>query len=145
MLAPLIGGTQSEVKTIGRYRSIPQTFNRILERALYIQISKILEWSKLIFDEQFCFRAHQDTLDALSEITEKSSVFQISIIVASFFTKTFDIKKHGKFLRKVEVYGLLDVPNNWKNHIYVVEKYRLHLGERHLGLVASRLVFRRAR
>ena len=104
---------------VNNYRpiSLLNTFSKIFEKLMKINLTKYLDSKAIINPQQFGFRQGMNTFDALSKFSDeiystldaKDSYLSIYID----FTKAFDTVRQDILLNKLQYYGIRGNIHNW--------------------------------
>ena len=94
------------------------TISKVLERAVYSRVYKFLEKHKVLYDNQYGFRrkrsCEQVVLELVSSVLQVKNQSQHSTATFLDLSKAFDTLDHtGLLLRKLDLYGLRGICNNW--------------------------------
>lgn len=105
--------------------SILPIFSKILERAIYTQLSSYLERNNLLNSRQFKYRSNRSTKLALTLLCNNiRTIIDKGEMVGAVFidlNKAFDTVGHGHLLNKLHVYGIGGVEHEWmKTYLFIV-------------------------
>ena len=92
-------------------------FSKILERLVYIRLSKFLSRFNILSDHQYGFRSNHSTDMAVTElvdsITDSLNKRMCAIGVFIDLSKAFDTIDHSILLTKLDHYGIRGIPLKW--------------------------------
>ena len=93
------------------------TISKVLEKAVYSRVYKFLEKHKVLYDSQYAFRrkrsCEQEVLELVSSVLQVKVQSQHSAAMFLDLSKAFDTLDHTILLRKLDLYGLRGICNNW--------------------------------
>ena len=92
-------------------------FSKLLEKLRYNRLIKFLEKNKILFENQYGFRAKHSTDHAILCIIDKiqKAIDDRSYSCSIFldFTKAFDTVNHQILINKLEYYGIRFIAKDW--------------------------------
>ena len=118
---------------LNNYRpiSILPSLSKIIEKLLYNRLEKYLNDNNLLSNSQYGFRKHRSTTSAIIELNDHVlKYFDKRYYTAGIFLdfkKAFDCVNHEILLKKLEHYGIRDVPlkllNSYLHNRYQFTQY----------------------
>ena len=102
--------------------SVLPVFSKLLERLMYNRLIDFINENKLLYKFQFGFQKGKSTnmalimlIDKISEALDKG---ELAIGVFLDFSKAFDTVDHDILTRKLDLYGIKGIYNDWfKNYL----------------------------
>ena len=97
--------------------SLISVFSKLLEKRVYNRLIKFLEKNKILFENQYGFRAKHSTDHAILCIIDKiqKAIDDRSYSCGIFldFTKAFDTVNHQILINNLEYYGIRGIAKDW--------------------------------
>ena len=116
-IIPLYKGKEFDKVINYRPVSLLITISEVLEKGVYSRVYKFLEKHKVLYDSQYGFRrkrsCEQAVLELVSSVLQVKNQFQHSVAMFLDLSKAFDTLDHTILLRKLDLYGLRGICNNW--------------------------------
>ncbi|KAF2348999.1 Reverse transcriptase domain [Trinorchestia longiramus] len=98
---------QTDINTVSNYRPI---LSKILKKVISNQLSTYLDKSNLLHPNQYAYRKHTSTQDALLNITEKIysdiDTKNVTLLLLLDLSKAFDSVEHKRLLQKISNLGI---------------------------------------
>ncbi|KAF2343635.1 Reverse transcriptase domain, partial [Trinorchestia longiramus] len=101
-----------EINTASNYKpiSLLPVLSKILEKVISNQLSTHLDKSNLLHPNQYAYRKHTSTQDALFNITEKIysdiDTKNVTLLLLLDLSKSFDSVEHKRLLQKISNLGI---------------------------------------
>ncbi|KAF2363634.1 Reverse transcriptase domain [Trinorchestia longiramus] len=101
-----------DINTASNYRpiSLPSVLSKILEKVISNQLSTYLDKSNLLHPNQYAYRKHTSTQDALLNITEKIysdiDTKNVTLMLLLDLSKAFDSVEEKRLLQKISNLGI---------------------------------------
>ncbi|KAF2346651.1 Reverse transcriptase domain [Trinorchestia longiramus] len=101
-----------DINTVSNYRpiSLLPVLSKILEKVISNQLSTHLDKSSLLHPNQYAYRKHTSTQDALLNITKKiysdSDTKNVTLLLLLDLSKAFDSVEHKRLLQKISNLGI---------------------------------------
>ncbi|KAF2345606.1 Reverse transcriptase domain, partial [Trinorchestia longiramus] len=101
-----------DINTASNYRpiSLLPVLSKILEKVISNQLSTYLDKSNLLHPNQYAYRKHTSTQDALLNITEKIysdiDTKNVTLLLLLDLSKAFDSVEHTRLLQKISNLGI---------------------------------------
>ncbi|KAF2348705.1 Reverse transcriptase domain, partial [Trinorchestia longiramus] len=101
-----------DINTASNYRAISllPVLSKILEKVISNQLSTHLDKSNLLHPNQYAYRKHTSTQDALPNITEKIysdiDTKNVTLLLLLDLSKAFDTFEHKRLLQKISNLGV---------------------------------------
>ena len=97
--------------------SLLVTISKVLEKVVHKRVYRFLKKHKLLYDSQYGFRSkrlcEQAIIELVSSILQAKNQNQHSAAMFLDLSKAFDTLDHTILLRKLDLYGLRGVCNDW--------------------------------
>ena len=110
--------------------------SKILEKAVFQQVSEYLEQNSILHESHHGFRGHHSTCTALLELYDRwlSAISRNETVAAIMvdLSAAFDVVDHGLLLEKLSVYGFDSQTINWFQS-YLVGRSQVVLVDGHLS------------
>ena len=93
------------------------TLSKLLEKCIYQRVYKFLNNNNIIFKKQYSFRAQHSCEHAIQDlcgniISKKEDGLHTAAIFLDL-SKAFDTLSHDILLKKLDIYGIRGICNNW--------------------------------
>ena len=93
------------------------SISKVLEKVVYSRVYKFLEKHKVLYDSQYGFRRKRScelaVLELVSSVLQVKNQSQHSGAMFLDLSKAFNTLDHMILLRKLDLYGLRGICNNW--------------------------------